>query len=152
MQYREGSIGRVFTLRLDEGERLPDVIEEFAAEHEIQTGMVLILGGADDKSNLIVGPEEGHGDKIIPITYILSGVHEIMGVGTLFPNESGNPVLHMHVAAGREGNASVGCSRAGVEIWLIGEVVILEIKGVHGERKLDRKSGFGLLHFPPTQE
>lgn len=152
MQYREGSIGRVFALKLDEGERLPDVIEEFAASHKIEAGMVLILGGADDKSRLIVGPEEGHGDKIIPITYLLSGVHEIMGVGTLYPNESGKPVLHMHVAAGREGNASVGCTRAGVEIWLIGEVVILEIKGLQGERKLDLNSGFGLLHFPRVEQ
>ena len=151
MQYSEGSIGRVFALRLDEGEQLPDILEQFVAEHGIHTGMVLILGGAADKSRLIVGPEEGRSDGIIPLTHILSGIHEILGVGTIFPNESGDPVVHMHLAAGREGNAAVGCSSAGVGVWLIGEVIILEISGLRGERKLDPLSGFGLLQLPPAK-
>ena len=147
MQYSEGSIGRVFALRLEEGDQIPGTIERFAAEQKVHSGMVVVLGGAADGSRLIVGPEEGSVDKIIPLTHRLPGIHEIMGVGTLFPNESGEPVLHMHVAAGREGGATVGCSKAGLEVWLIDEVIILEISGLHGERKLDSRSGFGLLQF-----
>jgi predicted DNA-binding protein with PD1-like motif len=32
MQYQEGSIGRVFALRLEDGDRLPDSLEAFARE------------------------------------------------------------------------------------------------------------------------
>ena len=41
MQYGEGKLGRVFVVRLDEGERLPDAIETFAREHRIGGAMVM---------------------------------------------------------------------------------------------------------------
>jgi len=148
MQYSEGSIGRIFALKLDEGERVPDVIEEFAGQQDIRGAMVLFLGGAADKSRLIVGPEKEVEDKIIPITHVLSGIQEVLGMGTLFPNESGHPVLHMHAAVGREGEATVGCTRAGVEVWLIGEVIIMELLGLQARREKDSRSGFELLHLP----
>jgi hypothetical protein len=53
-------------------------------------------------------------------------VHEIAGVGTIFPDESGAPVLHMHAAMGRDGVTRAGCIRPGIEVWQLGEVVILE--------------------------
>jgi predicted DNA-binding protein with PD1-like motif len=41
----------------------------------------------------------------------------------------------------------VGCTRAGEEVWLVGEVVILEILGTSGQRLKDPGSGFELLQF-----
>ena len=66
-------------------------------------------------------------------------------MGTLFPNEAGEPVLHMHAASGREGGATVGCTRAGLQTWLVGEVVLLEIVGTEARRELDLATGFELL-------
>jgi predicted DNA-binding protein with PD1-like motif len=146
MQYSEGSIGRIFTLRLETGDRLPDTIEAFAREHLIPRAMVIYIGGAADGSRVVVGPEDGRGDAIIPLIHDLKGHQEVAGVGTLFPNESGEPVLHMHAGLGREGNATVGCVRAGVEVWLVGEVLILEVLGAGGRRVME-KSGFELLSF-----
>jgi predicted DNA-binding protein with PD1-like motif len=77
--------------------------------------------------------------------HTLAGIQEVVGVGTLFPNEAGQPVLHLHAAAGREGGATVGCSRAGVEVWLVGEVIILEVTGTTAVRKKDPATGFQLL-------
>ena len=151
MQYSEGSVGRIFALKLDEGERVPDIIEEFAGEHNIPGAVVLFLGGAADKSRLVVGPEKEVEEKIIPITHVLSGVQEVLAMGTLFHNESGRPVLHMHAAVGREGEATVGCTRAGVEVWLIGEVIIIELLGLDGLRRKDSRSGFDLLQLPLTK-
>ena len=74
--------------------------------------------------------------------HILGGIHEVLGVGTLFVDESGHPRLHMHAAAGREGKAVVGCTRAGVEVWLVGEVVLLEISGIGGCVRKTRKPVF----------
>ncbi len=146
MQYSEGRIGRIFTLRLDTGDRLPDTIESFALEHGISRAMVIYVGGSGEKSRVVVGPEEGPGEDIVPMVYSLTGRQEVIGVGTIFPKESGEPVLHMHAGMGREGNATVGCVRAGVNVWLVGEVVILELLGTGG-RRIKEKSGFELLQF-----
>lgn len=146
MQYSQGSMGRIFTLRLETGDRLPDTIEAFAREHGIERAMVIYIGGAGEGSRIVAGPEKGRGDAIVPIIHALEGREEVAGVGTLFPGESGEPVLHMHAAIGREGNAAVGCVRAGVNVWLVGEVIILEILGSTGRRVKD-KNGLELLQF-----
>jgi len=146
MQYSEGKIGRIFTLRLETGDRLPDSVESFALEHEIFRAMVIYVGGSGEQSRVVVGPEEGRGDEIVPMIHALTGRQEVIGVGTIFPTESGEPALHMHAGIGREGNATVGCVRAGVNVWLVGEVVILEILGTGGRRVKD-KSGLELLRF-----
>lgn len=147
MQYGEGKLGRIFALRLEEGERLNETIEAFARERAIEGAMVLYLGGATHGSRMVVGPEENRGEAIVPLIYPLSGIQEVLAVGTLFPNESGDPSLHLHAATGREGRASVGCTRAGVDVWLVGEVILLEILGTQGQRRKDPQSGFQLLQF-----
>jgi predicted DNA-binding protein with PD1-like motif len=147
MQYQEGSIGRVFALRLEEGDRLPDTLEAFAREHDLSAAMVIYVGGAKGGSRLVVGPDASRPDTIVPLVHSLTGIQEVLAVGTLFPDEKGEPVLHLHAATGREGDATVGCSRAGVEVWLVGEVVILEILGTKGRRRPEPPSGFSLLQF-----
>jgi uncharacterized protein len=145
MQYGEGRLGRVFVLRLEEGERLNETIEAFAREHGIEGAMVMYLGGARDGSRVVVGPEAGRGDAVVPMVFALQGIQEVLAVGTLFPTESGEPALHLHAASGREGGATVGCTRAGVDVWLVGEVVILEILGSGACRRKDPPTGFQLL-------
>ena len=147
MQYQEGSIGRVFALRLEEGDRLPDTLEAFAREHNLAAAMVIYVGGAKGGSRLVVGPDASRPDTIVPLVHSLTGIQEVLGVGTLFPDDQGEPILHMHAATGREGDATVGCSRAGVEVWLVGEVIILEILGTRGRRRPESPSGFSLLQF-----
>lgn len=145
MQYTEGQLGRIFILRLEEGERLNDSIERFAREKQISHGLAFFLGGSGDGSQMVVGPEAGR-EAIIPLLHTLRGEQEVLALGTIIPNEAGEPVLHMHGAAGREGRATVGCTRAGVAIWLIGEVVLLEILGTEAAlRKKDAATGFQLL-------
>ncbi len=147
MQYREGRIGRIFIVRLEDGERLPEAIESFARDQGLREAMVIYVGGAQDGSRLVVGPEAGRGDAIVPMIHTLAGIQEVLGVGTLFPNEAGEPVLHLHAATGREGGATVGCSRAGVEVWLVGEVIILEVVGTAAIRRKDPQTGFPLLNL-----
>jgi predicted DNA-binding protein with PD1-like motif len=148
MQYGEGRLGRIFVLRLEEGERLNDTLEAFAREQGISRGLAVFLGGAGDQSRMVVGPEANR-PEIVPLLFSLSGAQEVLAVGTLFPDEEGAPVLHMHAAAGREGKAHVGCTRAGVNVWLVGEVVLLEILGDAGVRRQDPATGFQLLRVSP---
>lgn len=145
MQYSEGRLGRVFILRLEEGERLNDSIEKFAREKQVSHGLAFFLGGSGDGSKVVVGPEADR-EAIIPMIYALQGEQEVLALGTIIPNEAGEPLLHMHGAAGREGRATVGCTRAGVDVWLIGEVVLLEILGTAAARRQkDPATGFQLL-------
>jgi predicted DNA-binding protein with PD1-like motif len=144
MRFSEGRLGRIFVLRLEEGERLNDSIEKFAREQKIKHGLAFYLGGAADGSQVVVGPEANR-EGVIPMIYTLRGAQEVLALGTLIPNEAGEPVLHLHAAAGREGQATVGCTRAGVAVWLVGEVVLLEILGTVAARKKDPQTGFQLL-------
>jgi hypothetical protein len=87
MQYAEGKIGRIFVLRLEEGERLNDTLEAFARNHAIPRALAFYLGGAADGSRVVVGPDEERHDGIIPLIHTLVGSQEVLAVGTLFPTK-----------------------------------------------------------------
>lgn len=145
MKYSEVKQGRIFLLRLEDGEIVHEEIEKFAYEHSVTAAAMIILGGADEGSKLVVGPEHGRAEPINPMQHILDNVHEIVGVGTLFPDEQGNLMLHMHTACGRNANTITGCIRNGVKVWQIMEVVLFELLASTGKRVLDPDLGFKLL-------
>ncbi len=145
MKYSEANMGRVFVLRLEHGDMIPDIIEKFAGDQQVNGALVFFLGGAEKDSKVIVGPKDGKEAKPVPMITLLKDVSEALGVGTLFMNEEGRPKLHMHSAFGRERNTVTGCTRQGVEVWQIGEVVILELTGSAACRKVDAETGFELL-------
>jgi uncharacterized protein len=151
MQYTEGRMGRVFVLRLEDGERLNDTLEAFARDHHLTHALAFYLGGSASGSTLVVGPDTERTDAVVPLLHMLQGSQEVLALGTLIADEGGNPVLHMHAAAGREGQATVGCTRAGVDVWLVGEVVLLEILGPEARRQKDPKTGFQLLTVGPEK-
>lgn len=145
MRYSEAGLGRVFVIRLEDGDRLPETIESFAREKNLFRGLCILIGGAGGGSRIVVGPEDGEVIPPVPMILPLSGVHEVAGVGTIFPDESGNPSLHLHAAFGRGEQVRAGCVRPGVDVWKIGEVVILELTGSSSQRKKDPATGFSLL-------
>ncbi|MFZ5449264.1 MAG: PPC domain-containing DNA-binding protein [Thermodesulfobacteriota bacterium] len=145
MRYTEGRMGRVFVLRLEDGERLNDTLEAFAREQNLSHALAFYLGGSATGSKVVVGPDAARTDAVVPLIHTLTGSQEVLAVGTLIPDETGAPVLHMHAASGREGRATVGCTRAGVDVWLVGEVVLLEIVGPTARRRKDPETGFQLL-------
>ncbi|MBP7830105.1 MAG: DNA-binding protein [Kiritimatiellae bacterium] len=145
MKYEQAGLGRVFVLRLEDGDIVHEVIEKFAAEQKIRAASVIVVGGADKGSRLVVGPENGRSDPPISLIHTLDDAHEVAGTGTLFPDEEGNPFLHLHLAAGRGDRAVTGCARVGVKTWHVLEVVLVELTGSRGVRRLDPKLGFKLL-------
>ena len=141
MNYTEAKLGRIFILRLHQGERLHEVIEKFAAEKQVSSALCFFLGGAEDKSKVVVGPKDGKALPPEPMVTLLKGVHEACGVGTIFADEQGKPKLHMHASFGRNDTAVTGCVRMGVDVWQIGEVVILELAGSSAKRA--KRQGYG---------
>ena len=134
MIYSEAKFGRVFILKLEHGDIIHETIENFAREKNIKSAGVMAVGAVDKGSKLVVGPEKGDARPINPMEYILSNVYEVSGTGTLFLDENGNPMLHMHLACGRGENALVGCIRKGVVVWQTLEVIIYEIVGTSAKR------------------
>jgi predicted DNA-binding protein with PD1-like motif len=145
MKFSEARMGRVFILRLEDGDIVHESIETFAHEQNIGAAALIALGGADAGSRLVVGPAEGRKLPIVPMELILDKVHEIVGVGTLFPDADGKPVLHMHIAGGHEKKSVTGCIRRGVKVWHVVEVVLWELAETTGRRLADPASGFELL-------
>ncbi len=146
MKYSEAKQGRVFIIRLEDNEIIHKTIEEFAAEHNIAAAALIILGGARNHSKLVVGPQNGDAVPINPMIHTLEKTHEIVGTGTLFPDDKGNPSLHMHIASGRKTSTITGCIREGVKVWQVVEIILFELIDTNAARELDPQLGFKLLN------
>ena len=145
MKYSEAKLGRVFVIRLEDGEIVHEVIEAFAAKQSIQAASLIILGGADKGSKLVVGPENGRSSPIVPMEYILDNVREVAGTGTIFPDQDGKPLLHLHMACGRNSSTVTGCIRKGVKVWHVMEVILFELTDTPARRLTDTATGFKFL-------
>jgi len=145
MQFTEAKLGRVFVLRLHDGDHLPNVLESFAAEKNVSSALCFLVGGAKENSRIVVGPKDGKAVPPEPMTTLLSGVHEVCGVGTIFKDEEGKPKLHMHASFGRNNKTVTGCVRMGVDVWRIGEVIVLELTSAKARRAKDKETGFEFL-------
>jgi predicted DNA-binding protein with PD1-like motif len=144
MKASEGKIGRVFVIRLEDGDIVPDCLEKFAAEKGIQAGHVILVGGIGG-GDVVAGPRKTDERPPDPLLLPVDGAHEVVGVGIIAPNKDGKPVLHIHASLGRAGKTLTGCLRPGVSTWLVGEAIIYEITGTTARRLPDKDSGFDLL-------
>jgi len=142
MQYTEGQLGRVFVVRIDDGEDMLASLRTFIAEKEIQAGSIMFLG-ALMSGRMVTGPEE---PVIPPVPHFVmfEGGWEVFGVGTIYPGEDG-PHIHYHASVGRSGHALTGCLRDTATTYLIIEVVIQEFIGLSARREFDEKMQ---LHLP----
>ena len=145
MKTSEARLGRIFVVRLEDGDVVHEAMESLARDQGVNAAAVILLGGADAQSRLVAGPENGRAETIVPMIHLLTNVHEAAGVGTIFPDATGNPVLHLHMTCGRKGDAVTGCARAGVKVWQVMEAVVLELTGTSARRLPDAATGFDLL-------
>jgi len=150
MKACQGQIGRVFIIRLEDGDVVPGCIERFAGENGVSVGQVILVGGVGG-GEVVVGPRSSEEMPPQPMLLPIDGAHEVLGVGVLAPDEGGKPVLHIHAALGRSGQTVSGCLRPGVTTWLVGEVILYEILGVNVARVRDEASDFNLLE-PSAQK
>lgn len=142
MQYSEGKLGRVFVLRMDDGEDLIASIQRFVLEKRIESCMALFIGALRD-GKAVTGPED---PVIPPIPHFESfdSAWEVFGMATVYPSSSG-PKLHVHSSFGRGREALTGCIREHASIYLIVEAVLFEFSGLNARRELDEKTGLHLL-------
>lgn len=133
-------------LRLEDGDIVHEVIERFAVDKDIRAASLIIVGGADDGSRLVVGPEEDRTLPLSPMKLTLEHAHEITGTGTLFRDDQDTPLLHMHLSCGRGKTAVTGCIRDGVKVWHIMEAVLFELVDCSASRVAEEPLGLKLLN------
>jgi predicted DNA-binding protein with PD1-like motif len=147
MKYSEAKQGRVFVIRLEDGDVVHEEIERFAREQSVKAAAMIIIGGADQGSKLVVGPERPRGQSpVLSVDHVLDNAYEIAGTGTIFPDENGQPILHMHMACGRNTETVTGCVRNGVRVWHVAEVVLFELVETSASRVPDPQLGLKLLN------
>ena len=145
MKYSEAKQGRTFVIRLEDGDIIHEKIEQFALDKGITSGYLTAVGGIDKDSILVCGPEDGRAEQIVPMLTKIDNVREVSGTGTIFPDINGKPVLHMHLACGRNSSTKTGCIRTGVKVWHILEIILVELLDSTARRLLDNTTGFELL-------
>jgi predicted DNA-binding protein with PD1-like motif len=142
MQYTEGQLGRVFVVRIDDGEDMLLSLRQFINDKDIQAGALIFLGALMN-GRMVTGPEE---PVIPPVPHFVmfEGGWEVFGVGTIYPGDDG-PHIHFHASVGRCGHALTGCLREKATTYLIVEAVIYEFTGLSARREFDKKTQ---LHLP----
>ncbi|MBP1909808.1 PPC domain-containing DNA-binding protein [Methanolobus bombayensis] len=147
MEYSQGNIGRVFTVRLDQGDDILKELEGLAVSEDIRSAMFMMLGAVKE-ANLVVGPKE----NIVPPDpqwSRLRDVHELIGIGNIFREYgTGKPKIHLHSAAGRGESTKTGCLRESSEVFMVVEIFIMEISGISASRIFDPDRGFAPVSFP----
>ena len=144
MKACEGQVGRVFVMRLEDGDIIPECIERFAKDKGVSVGQVILVGGIGD-GKVVVGPQSSDEMPPQPMLLPVDGAHEVLAAGVLAPDENGKPILHIHGALGRSGQTMTGCLRPGVTTWLVVEAILYEILGTKTTRVWDEESNFTLL-------
>lgn len=143
MDYRKGSIERIFVVRVDHGEDLLKELTALSVKENIRSAFFTILG-ASGRAQLVTGPKE----KSVPPVTVWSSfddVREIVGAGNIFL-ENGTPKIHLHAAAGSSRGLTMGCIRKEAEAFMVLEVFIIETD-IKAERMVNEKLGFSQITF-----
>jgi len=149
MNYTQASLGRVFIAKLENNEVVHEAIERIAEKEKISAGVVFIVGGVGEGSSLVVGPIDGNERPITVMERTLSAPHEATGMGTLFANEEGKPVLHMHISACRAGGSVTGCIRRGVRVWGLLEATVVEFTDTTALKRYEKDMDNYMLYTRP---
>lgn len=135
MQYQEGHLARVFLVKMEHGDDLLEEMKALAIREKIVSAYMLMIG-AIQQTTMVVGPE----DCTVPPVGVeaqLQDGREIVGIGTLFSDADGHPQMHIHSALGRGLETITGCLRSDTKVYLVVEVLVLELEGFNVIKEMD---------------
>ncbi|MFZ5597611.1 MAG: PPC domain-containing DNA-binding protein [Bacillota bacterium] len=144
MKYRQGNMGRAFVARVEHGDDLLEELKKLAREENIEAGVIYVIGALKEAS-LVVGPEECTVPPV-PVWRNFNDGREILGIGTLF-REDGEPIIHLHGTLGRGDTVLMGCVRKDSRVYLVAEVIILEINGSGAFKAFEEEFDLKMLNF-----
>jgi len=144
VQYSEGSFGRVFVVKFEDGDDLLEGLRQVASREGIKAATILLLGGMRS-AGVVAGPRQA----VVPpepVWRSFNDGREVIAMGTLF-RKDGEPIVHLHGAMGRQGETLVGCIRKETTTYLVIEAVIAEIAGLAAHKAMDEKTGVVMLEL-----
>lgn len=144
MQYQKGSIGRVIIAKVEHGDDLLVELKGLLQKEAIRAGIMFMIG-ALEAGSLVVGPETCS----VPPNPVWKEFHdgrEVLGIATVF-TEDNKPAIHLHASLGRGENPLTGCIRKDAKVYLVVEVIIMELLESGAVRTLDDITGLNLLGF-----
>lgn len=144
MQYQTGTSGRVFYVRLDDGEDLHEAIKEIAVREQIRCAWFQIFGGLK-RAGVVIGPRK----PVMPpepVWTTIGDAREVLGTGTIFLDQE-KPAIHLHAALGHHGETLTGCVRKESTVYLVIELIIQEIVGIDVTRPWYAEGGFNRPAF-----
>jgi len=148
MDYRQGTCGRIFCIRFDDGDDFLGNLTELVRKEGVRQGWFHVIGGLRE-AQVVTGPKAPTMPPE-PVWRELDSVRETLGTGTIFwDNEE--PRIHLHAAMGHHGDTLTACVRKGTKAYLILEVILIEIAGLDAGRPWFEAGGFNRLTFR-TQE
>ena len=142
MKYTQGEVGRVFVARVEHGDDLLGELKQLVQKEQVEAGVFYVIGALKEAA-LVTGPEK----CVLPPTPMwrkFDDCREIIGIGTMFMDEE-EPVFHLHGTLGRGDTTLMGCIRGESEVYLVAEVVLLEMTGTCAVKELDPASGLKML-------
>ncbi|MFZ5774445.1 MAG: PPC domain-containing DNA-binding protein [Thermodesulfobacteriota bacterium] len=144
MEYRTGAIKRVFTVRFDEGDDFLGGLRELIIKENIRCAWFHILGGLRE-AGVVTGPRE----PVMPPDPVWTTVdtaRETLGSGSIYWDET-EPRIHLHAAMGHHGDTLTACVRKDTRVYLVLEVLLIEIEGIDATRPWYDPGGFNRLTF-----
>ncbi|MDM7275060.1 MAG: DNA-binding protein [Thermoprotei archaeon] len=136
-----GGRGKVFVLRVPEGEELLSYLNEFLESNSVKMGSMFILGSLKKVKLAYLNVKTGE-----YVVNEMEGFYELLGLGNVSLKE-GKPFAHIHIVLGDEGGrAYMGHLVEGVVF--VAEVVIVEFTG---EEALERRREYGSLWLWPLK-
>jgi predicted DNA-binding protein with PD1-like motif len=144
MEYKKGSVGRVFSIRFDEGDYFLEEFLRLIKKENIRNGWFHVLGGLRE-ADVVTGPKEPTMPPE-PVWREVRGAREVLGTGSVFW-DGDEPKIHLHAAMGHHGDTLTACVRKGTKVYLVLEVMIMELEGFEASRPWYDKGGFNRLTF-----
>ncbi len=145
MDYRTGSVARVFSIRFDDGDDFLGGLTELSKKENIRNGWFHVIGGLRE-ADVVTGPRE----PVMPpepIWQEVRNARETLGSGSIYRDEHNEPRIHLHAALGHHGETITGCLRKGSKTYLLLEVILFEIAGFEASRPWSPEKGFNIVTF-----
>lgn len=150
MDYRSGEIGRILVIRFDDGDDFLQELINVVKKENVQTGWFSMLGGLR-QAGVVTGPKKPTMPPE-PIWAAVDGAREVVGIGSIFRDESGEPKIHLHAALGHKGETMTACVRKDSKTYLILEAYLIEITNIDVTRPWFPPGQFNRVTFHNQQQ
>jgi uncharacterized protein len=143
MKYTTARLGRIFVLKFDDGDNMQEEIRSFCGKERVSTATLVFIG-ALRKGKVVAGPKK---PVVPPQPNVVSyrDAWEVMGIGTIFPDERKRPQVHLHASLGKGKKTLTGCIRQDSNVFLVIEAFVFEMKNARAAKLRDPRTGLNLL-------